>query len=107
VYYVHANNALAEGTSVSLGDVVAVSGASNNDDGTTYAHLHLEIRNEAEDMVYNPIYFFAPNTWNSMNLTYMDYRNSYESPETRIYGIELESGNNYWNGPPYPIVLVR
>ncbi len=109
MYYVHANNVLplttdGQPTKVSAGDVVGVSGASP--DG--YEHLHLEIRDAANpNMVYNPMYFFAPDTWNSMGLVYMPYHNNYANPETRMYAMPLETGNNYWNGPSYPLVLVR
>lgn len=42
-----------------------------------------------------------------MNLTYMSFHNNYTNPETRIYAIQLAKGNNYWDGPPFPLVLTR
>ncbi|MCB8943498.1 MAG: M23 family metallopeptidase [Ardenticatenaceae bacterium] len=58
VIYVHAENVLAEGTHVSAGDVVGVSGKSPilEWNGTEYVitgyyeHLHLEVRNTSETM---------------------------------------------------------
>lgn len=117
VYYIHAIDVLpkytADGTrvTVSAGDIVGYSGSSKYvEDGVTqyYPHLHLEIRNVAGTMVYNPIYFFDPDTWNSMNISYDDWAHSYPNPETRIYAIEMGTGFNYWNWiGDRPFVLVR
>ncbi|MCL4872332.1 MAG: peptidoglycan DD-metalloendopeptidase family protein, partial [Anaerolineae bacterium] len=105
VWYVHAIEVtLNYGDPVEAGDVVGVVGA----DSRGYRHLHLEIRNPENNMVYNPIYFFQPDTWNSINLQYQPYRNSYANPETRIYAIMMSTGFDYWNWEgTYPFVFVR
>jgi hypothetical protein len=109
VYYSHAINVLAsqtndQPTQVKAGDVVGYSGASP--DG--YEHLHLEIRNLTNTGVYNPVYFFEPTLWNSINPYYMAYRNNHPSPQTRMYEIAMSTGFNYWkwNGS-YPLAVVR
>lgn len=109
VYYSHALNVLpkftnGKRTTVSAEMVVGYVGASK--DG--YVHLHLEIRNLANTMAYNPIYFFEPATWNSMGLKYQGYQNSYANPETRVYAIMMSTGFDYWNWEgSYPFVFVR
>ena len=104
VYYAHAKGiTLERGDPVSAGMVVALSGASR--DG--YEHLHLEVRNVDNTMVYNPIHFFTHNTWSGINWTYMSYRNSYANPQTRMYAIQMQKGHNYWQGSSYPLVWVR
>jgi murein DD-endopeptidase MepM/ murein hydrolase activator NlpD len=104
VYYVHAVNVLEVDAEVKAGDVVGYSGASS--DG--YEHLHLEIRNLANTRVYNPLYFFEPTAWNSINPYYMAYHNNYPSPQTRMYEVAMSTGFNYWkwNGS-YPLAVVR
>jgi murein DD-endopeptidase MepM/ murein hydrolase activator NlpD len=105
VYYVHAENVtLKLNDRVVAGQIVGTSGAGS--DG--YAHLHLEIRSTTNDMVYNPIYFFDPDVWNSINLNYQAYNSSGANPETRVYAIRMSTGFDYWNwNGSYPFVYGR